>query len=132
MMVDFKRKKKTGRLPENWKAISLVLGFVLGFYDTFIGAGASTYFMMLLVGVFGLSMKKAMVLRNYLLVISMLVSTANYAAYGYMRWEIFLPMVIACGIAGYIGTHIAVRLPEKLLKKIFLLASILTSLMILV
>ena len=106
-------------LPENWKIKSVFFSLIIGMYFGFSGAGAGTLSTLILVGPLGLSLKQALGTRKVIHIPIHLISMASYYALGLIKWELFSVMFTACLIAGWTGSHIAIKTPDRVLRPLF-------------
>lgn len=107
-------------LTKYWKVKSLLGGFLVGAYFGFSGAGAGTLTSLVLMSLFGLSMRHTLGTRKFIHLPIHLVSTAAYYYAGLIIWPVFLSMFAGCLVAGWVGSHIALKVPERILRPLFL------------
>lgn len=99
--------------------ISLI-GATIGFYDGIFGPGTGSFFVFLIVIFFGLDFLKATVEAKALNLATNIAAILTFAASGYFRPDIFLPLAV-CNVAGsFCGTWVALRYGSKLVRKLFL------------
>jgi len=99
---------------------SLVISFGFSAYIGFSGLGSgiiATLFLMLL---YGRNIKEGMAFKEIIHVIPFAVAFIYYGLLGYLHWPILIPLILVNALAGYAGAHLAIALPEKFLKVIFL------------
>ncbi len=119
----FFRKKflnrKGGNLPKKWRPLSIVLGFIYGIYNGFSGAGGGILGGLMLYTMLHLNLHKTMGTQKLINIPMMLIGAASYFWLGLIYWPILVTMFSANMIAGTIGSHIAVRVSERVLQPIF-------------
>ena len=130
-----RRKSKEGLeeapLPQNWSLYAVIYGFFIGAYIGFSGAGGGIVTGLVLVSFFGLTMTQSIATKRIIHALPFITSAFGYLAMGWLQWDLFLTVFSACLCAGWVGSHITLRLNEKVLKVIFLSAAILMALIIL-
>lgn len=108
--------------PDNWKILSLLSGLVLGLWSGFSGMGSGTISLMLFIFIFGQTIKQATAVKMPIHFIMETITAIVFLWKGWLLWELFFPMLAGCLLAGYIKAHLILRLPEKLLKTIFMIS----------
>ena len=123
MLVHHRSEPKTHQhFPPYWRVWALLGSLVLTFYAVYSGAGSATLIQMFLMMVFGYTHTGGMAIRNYMLMIPQALGAIAFFHSGWIYAQVIIPMLAACILAGYMGTHIAHRMNEKLLRKIFFIA----------
>lgn len=118
----FKKNKSDGgavNLPESWKLRAVLFSFVVGIYFGFSGAGGGTLTSLILYTFFGINLKYTMGTRKFIHLPIHLVSAGTYYFLGLIHWPIFLTMFVACLTAGWMGSTIAIKMPEHILRRVF-------------
>jgi uncharacterized membrane protein YfcA len=105
-----------------WQEISLLLGIgsVAGILSGFVGVGGGIVIVPALVYMVGFSQFQAQ--GTSLFILSMPVvalALMNYAKSGNVHWKFGLVVAAAFVVGGYIGSKLALRLPEAWVKLIF-------------
>ncbi len=106
--------------PNNWKVLSLLSGLMLGVWAGFSGMGTGTISLMVLIFAFGLTIKQANAVRMPIHLVMESLTAIIFLWKGWLLWLLFFPMLAGCLLAGYIRAHLILRLPEKLLKTLFM------------
>ena len=120
MLFDSKRyREKSQSLPARWKMQSVFFSLIVGIYFGFSGAGAGTLSTLILVGPLRLSLKHALGTRKFIHIPIHLISMATYYTLGLIHWELFFSMFAGCIIAGWLGSHIAIKTPDRILRPLF-------------
>lgn len=119
-------------LPESWKFRAIFSSIVVGLYFGFSGAGAGTLSSLILYGLFGLSLRYTLGTRKFIHLPIHFISTASYYFLGLINWPIFFSMFCANLIAGYLGSTIAIKVPERILQPIFFSVILILAIWILV
>ena len=114
-------------MPRQWKLLSLVSGLAFGFWAGFSGMGAGTISLMILVFLFGQTIKEAIATKTLIHLITESITAIVFLLKGWLVWQLFLPMFVGCLLAGYLKAHIILHLPEKLLKTLFLISVFITA-----
>ncbi|MDD3182787.1 MAG: sulfite exporter TauE/SafE family protein [Alphaproteobacteria bacterium] len=108
--------------PTHWKCLSLLSGLLLGVWSGFSGMGTGTISLMLLIFVFGQTIKQATAVKTPIHLVMESLTAAVFLFKGWLLWQLFFPMLAGCLVAGYIRAHLILRLSEKLLKTIFMIS----------
>lgn len=99
--------------------LTFIMGLILGFYDGFIGPGTGTFliigFMML-----GLSMLEANGNAKIINNITSLSSTMVFFISGKVVWWLAIPCIITNIIAAQIGSKMAIKNGEKIIRPVML------------
>ncbi len=106
--------------PENWKALSLLNGFILGVWSGFSSMGTGTISLMILIFVFGQTIKHATAVKTPIHLVMETITALCFLWKGWLLWQFFFPMLAGFLVAGYIKAHLILRMPEKLLKLLFM------------
>ncbi|NLK67341.1 MAG: TSUP family transporter [Campylobacteraceae bacterium] len=120
--------EREAKLSQN--AFFVIFGLTLGFYDGFFGPGAGSFWTFAFIGVLGLSMKNAVANTKVLNFTSNIVALAVFIAGGQVIWLIGILMGFAQVLGGYMGSNFVIKKDVKIIKKLFLLMVILTTLKI--
>ena len=103
----------------NLTKILLIAGGI-GFYDGLLGPGTGSFFVFLLVLMFGLDFLKASVEAKALNLATNVAAILTFAWKGHFRPDLFLPLAV-CNVAGsYCGAWVALRSGSRLVRRIFL------------
>lgn len=102
------------------KFFLLAIGTGIGFYDGFIGPGTGIFLIFALVACAGYDFLLASASAKIINLATNLAALAYFIPRGYVQWEIALPMACANLIGAFIGSHIAIKKGQLVIKKIFL------------
>jgi len=117
----FYRKKYYLRTM-TWQEISLLLGIgaVAGILSGFVGVGGGIVIVPSLIYVMGLSQFQAQGTSLFILAMPVVaLALFNYAQSGNVQWRFGLIVAAAFVVGGYVGSKLALRLPEAWVKLIF-------------
>ena len=93
-----------------------VASLLIGTYDGFFGPGTGTFLIAAFVAVGGISLARASADAKVVNFASNLAAAILFAAHGFVRWEISLPMAGANLAGGFLGAHLAVRRGDRLIR----------------
>jgi uncharacterized membrane protein YfcA len=100
--------------------ILLLTGLLAGFVSGAMGVGGGIIIVPSLVFLMGLSQHEAQGTSLGVLVLPVVALGAwNYYRNGYLNVRFAIVLIIAFIIGGFIGSEVAVNLPDRLLRKIF-------------
>lgn len=125
-----KSKKSTStehKFPKHWKLIAIIYGLAVGVYSGFSGAGAWAFSAIILFNTFGINMHKMLGTRKFIHLPAHFVSFVMYCFLDIINWPLFSTMFAGCLIAGWLGSHIALKIPEEKLRPVFFTIIILTT-----
>ncbi len=96
--------------------------FLVGVYGGFLQAGVGFFYLALLVGVQGLDLVRANLIKVFLILAYSVVALALFAAEG--KVAPLQGLVLAAGnmAGGWVGAHMAVRKGEKLIRAVLVVA----------
>ncbi len=129
-----KKKSRDGDkadIAKNWRFRAIIFGFGLGVYTGFSGAGAGILTSLVLYGVFGLSLRHSIGTRAFIHLPSHIISFATYYFLGLINLPVVVSMFSGCFIAGWLGSTIVIKIPERILKPIFFAVILMLSVWIL-
>ena len=120
----FAPKRRDYVLPQDKQTgFALVCGVFIGFYKAFIAAGVGSLTALMLMAM-GCNIKQAIGTKKPILLISGIMASVGYYTKGWLYLEFLAVMMVACYLAGLVSAHIAVRMNERLLRVLFLIAVI--------
>ncbi len=101
--------------------VSLVfIGLLAGFFSGTLGIGGSVVMIPLLVFFVGFTQHQAQGTSLAVLAVPVtLLAAYNYYEEGYVNWRYAGIMAVTFIVGGYIGSTLAISIPQGLLKKIF-------------
>lgn len=97
-----------------------LIGFILGAYTTFSGAGVGTLAAFLLSKTFGLSFTSSLGVRWACLPVAMIIGLCTYLSLGLIQFNLFLALLIGNIFAGTLASKLALFMGERWLRPIFL------------
>ena len=132
----FKPKLGIQHTPKNWHGPGLWQGiaglFVVGFLNGSITSGSGLFLTIWLIRHFGMDYKRAIA---YTLVLCGLVWNGTGAVVlgfaGDIAWDWLPALIVGSIIGGYLGSHMAIRQGNKLVKRAFEVTTILIGLKLL-
>lgn len=119
--------------PRNWQGRGLAIGmgglFIVGFLNGSITSGSGLFLTIWLIRHFGMDYKRAVA---YTLVLCGLVWNGTGAVVlglaGDVAWNWLPALIVGSLIGGYVGTHLAIKQGNKLMKRAFEITTILIGL----
>jgi len=109
-------------MHEGWteKAIAVLVGGGIGFYDGFFGPGTGSFLIFLFVRFFGFDFLGASAVAKVVNVACNLAALLWFGYSGHLLWKVGLVMAV-CNVAGsLIGSRLAIRHGSGFVRKIFL------------
>jgi uncharacterized membrane protein YfcA len=106
------------------KWIVALCGLVIGFYDGIFGPGTGTFLVFLLVGLIGYAFIKASATAKIVNIATNLGAIISFQFTGHIWWKIGLALAIANVAGAIIGSHLAIKGGSKLVRKFFLVVSV--------
>jgi uncharacterized membrane protein YfcA len=98
------------------------LALLLGIYAGFLSGGYVTMMIATCVFCFGYPFLRAMAMTRLMNVASSLIATCIFAWNGAVDWPLALILGLSAFAGGFTGSHVARRVPEKLLRGVFIAA----------
>jgi len=102
-------------------AYGMLIGFIVGFYDGFIGPGAGSFLIIAFISVLGFDFLKASAHAKLVNLATNLGSIVYFASHGLIAYEIALPMAICNGLGGFTGARLAILKGNKFIRVFFLI-----------
>lgn len=93
--------------------------FVIGFYDGFLGPGAGSLFLFMLLGVSRLDFLRAAGHGRILNFASNLAALVLFALRGHVDFLVGLPMMASMMAGAYVGSHFGIRHGTRWIKPLF-------------
>ncbi len=100
-------------------ALALALG--IGAYDGFFGPGTGTFLIVGFVALLGLPMARASANAKVINFASNLAAVILFASKGVVVWQVALPMAAAQFAGGFLGSQLAVKGGDVLVRRVVLL-----------
>jgi uncharacterized membrane protein YfcA len=117
-----------GAPPARPRLVALAIATLLGAYDGFFGPGTGTFVILAFVWWLKDTPQRASADAKVVNFASNLASVIVFAKYGWVRWEIALPMAAAQFAGGVLGAHVAVRRGDALVRRVVLLVVVAVAL----
>lgn len=100
--------------------ILIVIGILSGILAGVFGVGGAIIVIPALVFILGLSQHEAQgTSLAFMLPPVGILATWNYWKQGYVNWKFALVLSLTFVIGAYIGSHLSVNIPDKLLRRFF-------------
>ena len=103
------------------RAVAILGGAAIGFYDGLVGPGTGSFLVFLLVGAVGLSFLHASATAKVVNTMTNLAALALFAAAGHVLWVLGAAMAAANLLGSQIGTRLAVRHGSAWVRRVFIL-----------
>lgn len=97
-----------------------LIGFVLGAYQGFYGAGSGTFVILAFVLFLRQDLVRASGTAKVMLIVALLAGAAVYIRSGNVLWPVVLPCILFNIIGGYYGALLAVRKGAKVIRPMFI------------
>lgn len=116
------------KLDENSKKniviLSFLIGITVGFYDGALGPGAGTFY---IIGfsMCGLTMLEANGNAKIVNLVSNIVAATIFILNGKIIIWLVIPCIVVSVIAGYLGSHVAIKNGEKIMRPVMILVLVL-------
>lgn len=126
-----KRNNSTGLFerpkPKNWRVLTILYGFIFGAYLGFSGAGAGIVVTLFYISTLGMTMTQAIATKRLMHGVPFLIAATGYLWQGWLQLDLFLTVFAGCLAAGYAGSHITLKVNNKILRLFFLVSAILMA-----
>ncbi len=109
-------RRRDARAFPGW--VLVVVGFAAGLAGSLFGIGGGTIIVPILI-LLGLPMIEAVAGSLLVMVPTAALSTALHALAGRTHWDLALPLVAGVWVGGQLGPMLAVRLPQRVLRRLF-------------
>ena len=118
------RKRDAGNITVSRRAtgITVVLTFLLGIYGGLYSGGYVTVLTAVLVAFGGMTFLEAVASTKFVNIFSSGVATIVFAWQGLIDYKLGIILAVTMFTAAFIGAKFATRMPESLIKRIFLAA----------
>ena len=101
------------------RAVAVVGGGAIGFYDGFVGPGTGSFLVFLLVGVVGLSFLHASATAKVVNTMTNLAALALFAAGGHVLWALGAAMALANLAGSQVGARLAIARGSAWVRTVF-------------
>ena len=98
---------------------SIMIGFFIGLYQGFYGAGSGTLFLLAFSLILKMDLVTASGTTKFVLIAAVTMRAVTYALSGVVIWPIVLPAVLFNVAGSYVGTIIAVRKGARIIRPMF-------------
>ncbi|HWG95028.1 MAG TPA: TSUP family transporter, partial [Mycobacteriales bacterium] len=106
--------------PRLQRAVALVGGATIGFYDGLAGPGTGSFLVFLLVGAVGLSFLHASATSKVVNTSTNAAALLLFAAGGHVLWAVGLAMAASNLVGAQVGARLAIRHGSGLVRRVFL------------
>jgi uncharacterized protein len=106
--------------PRLQRAVALVGGGAIGFYDGLAGPGTGSFLVFLLVGAVGLSFLHASATSKVVNTATNAAALLLFAAGGHVLWAVGLAMAASNLVGAQVGARLAIRHGSGLVRRVFL------------
>jgi len=104
--------------------IAVVAGASIGFYDGIFGPGTGTFLMLVLVALLGFAFLTASSIAKVVNVSTNLGAIVVFGLHGVILWRLGLVLALANVTGGMLGAHVAIRGGSALVRRVFLLVTV--------
>ncbi len=101
------------------RAVTVVGGAVIGFYDGFVGPGTGSFLVFLLVGAVGLSFLHASATAKVVNTLTNVAALLLFAAGGHVLWVLGAAMAAANLAGSQVGARLAIRRGSAWVRRVF-------------
>jgi uncharacterized membrane protein YfcA len=115
--IGLKRAKRL--ISKNEYLIGGVIGFLLGIYGGFYGAGSGTFFSYLLIMFFGQTFLESAGTRKIALLLMSFTASIVFAINGAIVYYLAVSLFIGMFIGSYLGAHYSDRIGNVWIKRLF-------------
>ena len=106
---------------------TFVLFFCVGIYGGFIQAGVGLFLIGSIRFATGLDLVRTNSVKVFIIASYTVVAIIVFALNGKIDWQVAAVVAVAQGLGGYVGTRIAIRGGEKLIKKLIFAALVIMA-----
>jgi uncharacterized protein len=103
---------------------AVVISFVVGFYDGFIGPGTGSFFVVAFIAIMGFDFLHASANAKMVNLATNFGSICLFMIKGKIIWAVALPMAICNAIGGWIGSKLAINKGNGFIRIFFLIVVI--------
>jgi uncharacterized protein len=123
---DFGQAKKIEISKEKLVLYGVLISFVIGFYDGFIGPGAGSFFVLAFIVVLGYDFLNASASAKLVNIATNLGSITFFILKGKIIWTIAIPMAFCNAFGGWLGAKTALKKGNKFIRIFFLVVVVCT------
>ncbi|WP_295496804.1 TSUP family transporter [uncultured Ralstonia sp.] len=102
------------------RAVALLAGAVIGFYDGVFGPGTGSFLMIVFVRVFGYDFLHASASTKIVNLATNVAALLLLASKGHVWWQLGLVMAVANVAGNQVGSHLALRHGSRFVRKVFI------------
>ncbi len=124
MLFGLKKIKLKTDMTKNWKVYTILISLILGFPLAGTGIILSLFYLHILC----LSVKELVGTSSLMYLVNEAILVLIYLYQGWIPFSLMFVMASAGFYSGYIGSHVALKVDEKLLRAVFLIAVIIIAL----
>ncbi|MES2544362.1 MAG: TSUP family transporter [Bacteroidota bacterium] len=103
---------------------AVLISFIIGFYDGFIGPGTGSFFVLAFITLLGFDFLHASANAKMVNLATNFGSICLFVIKGKILWEIAIPMAICNAIGGFIGAKLAINKGNNFIRVFFLIVVI--------
>jgi uncharacterized membrane protein YfcA len=103
---------------------AIIISFVIGFYDGFIGPGTGSFLVLAFVSVLGFDFLHASANAKMVNLATNFGSICLFILKGKIIWAIAIPMAICNAFGGWVGAKLAIKKGNKFIRIFFLIVVI--------
>ena len=118
---DFGQVEVKNRSPKMQLFYGVLISFIVGFYDGFIGPGTGIFFVVCFVSILGFDFLHASTNGKMVNLATNFGSITLFAIKGKIIWAIALPMAFCNAFGGWIGAKLALKNGNSFIRIFFLL-----------
>ena len=97
----------------------LGVGFVAGVASGFFGIGGGTVMVPAITLLLGADILTAVATSLFVMGPSAIIGSAQHFLQGNLQWELALPLAVGIIVGAQLGSHVATRMPQLLLRRLF-------------
>ncbi len=101
--------------------------FLIGIYGGFLQAGVGFFYLAVLVGMQGLNLVRANLIKVFLILVYSVLALALFIAHGKVALVPGLALALGTTWGGWLGAHMAVRKGEKLVRVVLAVAVVVSA-----
>lgn len=112
--------EKNHSVKQQW-VLSILVSFVIGFYDGFVGPGAGSFLVLAFIGFMGFDFLKASANAKFVNMATNLGSIIFFSMKGKIIFSIAIPMALCNALGGILGARMAILKGNKFIRTFFLI-----------
>lgn len=110
--------------PKKQIFYAILISFIIGFYDGFIGPGTGSFLVLAFVFILGFDFLQASANAKMVNLATNFGSICLFIIKGKIIWMIAIPMAICNALGGYVGAKLAINKGNKFIRIFFLIVVI--------